>query len=86
MRGYTVNSVESFSICSVYGYIWIGFYVECSVKLRGLISQNQRDLELCQSHGFAAKIAGLFLLERSLVACGLCSTLTINLFISCYAF
>ncbi|XP_062005762.1 uncharacterized protein LOC133722932 [Rosa rugosa] len=68
MRGNTENSVESLAFLlfiTLYGLVSM-LNVDEIVKLLGLISQNKRALELCQTHAFAVKIADLIrsLIER----------------------
>ncbi|XP_040372742.1 centrosomal protein of 290 kDa isoform X2 [Rosa chinensis] len=68
MRGNTKNSVESLAFLlfiTLYGLVSM-LNVDEIVKLLGLISQNKRALELCQTHAFAVKIADLIhsLIER----------------------
>ncbi|KAM5561416.1 centrosomal protein of 290 kDa [Rosa sericea] len=68
MRGNSENSVEILAFLlfiAMYGLVYT-LDVDEIVKLLGLISQNKRALELCQTHAFAVKIADLIrtLIER----------------------
>ncbi|PRQ42016.1 hypothetical protein RchiOBHm_Chr3g0453051 [Rosa chinensis] len=64
MRGNTVNSEESLVFLlfiAMYGLVSM-LNVDEIVKLLGLISQNEKALELCHAHGFAAKITDFILI------------------------